>query len=81
MGPFQRLFWESTFNPVMVVAFIALLFFAFTANSTERVIFLVLAGLLALAEISRARARGRQSTDDADATDDTTGTDETPESE
>jgi len=78
MGPFQRLFWESTFNPVMVVAFIALLFFAFTANSTERVIFLVLAGLLALAEISRARARGRQSTDDADATDDTAGTDETP---
>lgn len=78
MGPFQRLFWESTFNPVMVVAFIALLFFALTANSTERVIFLVLAGLLALAEISRARARGRQSTDDADATDDTAGTDETP---
>ena len=78
MGPFQRLFWESTFNPVMVVAFIALLFFAFTAISTERVIFLVLAGLLALAEISRARARGRQSTDDADATDDTAGTDETP---
>mgnify|MGYP007060836367 FL=1 len=78
MGPLQRLFWESTFNPVMVVAFIALLFFAFTANSTERVIFLVLAGLLALAEISRARARGRQSTDDADATDDTAGTDEPP---
>ena len=78
MGPLQRLFWESTFNPVMVVAFIALLFFAFTANSTERVIFLVLAGLLALAEISRARARGRLSTDDADATDDTAGTDETP---
>lgn len=78
MGPLQRLFWESTFNPVMVVAFIALLFFAFTANSTERVIFLVLAGLLALAEISRARARGRQSIDDADATDDTAGTDETP---
>lgn len=78
MGPLQRLFWESTFNPVMVVAFIALLFFAFTANSTERVIFLVLAGLLALAEISRARARGRQSTDDTDATDDTAGTDETP---
>ena len=78
MGPLQRLFWESTFNPVMVVAFIALLFFAFTANSTERVIFLVLAGLLALAEISRARARGRQSTDDANATDDTAGTDETP---
>ncbi|VEI12750.1 hypothetical protein [Trueperella bialowiezensis] len=71
MSAWHRLFRESTFNPMMVVAFFALLFFAFVANSTERVILLVLAGLLAVAELSRACARRKHdaSPDDTAAED------------
>lgn len=50
----------------MVAAIIALLYFSFTANPTERVVFLVFAGFLAIAEISRVRVRIRQRAKDND---------------
>ncbi|QOR48294.1 hypothetical protein INS90_03155 [Trueperella pecoris] len=57
MGTLQRLFWRSTFNPLVVFAALILAFFAFKANSTERVILMALAIVLLLAGLWRRSIR------------------------
>lgn len=71
METLQRVFWHSTFNPLVVFAGILLAFLAFQANSTERVI--LLTGLAALLAVQVWRARARRRADGAALQRDDTG--------
>ncbi|QOR46207.1 hypothetical protein [Trueperella pecoris] len=61
MSLLQRLFWRSTFNPLLVFVAIVLAFFALRANSTERMILIVLAVALVVVDAWRGVIRRRAS--------------------
>ncbi|WP_406713520.1 hypothetical protein QEV11_00095 [Trueperella pyogenes] len=58
MGTLQRLFWRSTFNPLIVFVAILLAFFAFRASAAERVVLIAL-GVVLVAHRGAPQARRR----------------------
>lgn len=63
MGTLQRLFWRSTFNPLIVFVAILLAFFAFRASAAERVVLIALGVVLLIAQVWRIVVRHKRGTD------------------